>query len=43
MVSEDFRVHLTGFRAGSLIAGYWLEAPVGAGGMAAVFRPAMSG
>jgi len=37
-VSEDFRVHLTGFRAGSLIAGYWLEAPVGAGGMAAVFR-----
>jgi serine/threonine protein kinase/WD40 repeat protein len=29
---------MTGFRAGSLMAGYRLEAPVGAGGMAVVFR-----
>jgi serine/threonine protein kinase len=37
-LSQDFPVHLTGFRAGSLVAGYRLEAPVGAGGMAVVFR-----
>jgi serine/threonine protein kinase len=36
-VSEDFPV-LAGFRAGSLVAGYRLEAQVGAGGMAVVFR-----
>jgi serine/threonine-protein kinase len=36
-VSEDFPA-LTGFRAGSLVAGYRLEAQVGAGGMAVVFR-----
>ncbi len=38
MLSEDFPVHLAGFRAGSLVAGYRLEAQVGAGGMAVVFR-----
>ncbi|MGH3191698.1 MAG: WD40 repeat domain-containing serine/threonine protein kinase, partial [Streptosporangiaceae bacterium] len=37
-MSQDFPVHLTGFRAGSQVAGYRLEAPVGAGGMAVVFR-----
>jgi hypothetical protein len=36
-VSEDFPA-LAGFRAGSLVAGYRLEAQVGAGGMAVVFR-----
>jgi hypothetical protein len=36
-VSEDFPV-LARFRAGSLVAGYRLEAQVGAGGMAVVFR-----
>jgi hypothetical protein len=36
-VSEDFPV-LAGFRAGSLVAGYRLDAQVGAGGMAVVFR-----
>ncbi|MGH3218683.1 MAG: protein kinase domain-containing protein [Streptosporangiaceae bacterium] len=36
-MSEDFPV-LAGFRAGSLVAGYRLEAQVGAGGMAVVFR-----
>jgi len=36
-VSEDFSA-LAGFRAGSLLAGYRLEAQVGAGGMAVVFR-----
>jgi len=36
-VSEDFPL-LAGFRAGSLVAGYQLEAQVGAGGMAVVFR-----
>jgi len=36
-LSEDFPV-LAGFRAGSLVAGYRLEAQVGAGGMAVVFR-----
>ena len=37
-MSEDFPAHLAGFRAGSLLAGYRLEAKVGAGGMAVVFR-----
>ncbi len=37
MLSEDF-TGLAGFRAGSLLAGYRLEAQVGAGGMAVVFR-----
>ena len=36
-MSEDFPA-LAGFRAGSLVAGYRLEAQVGAGGMAVVFR-----
>ena len=36
-MSEDFSV-LAGVRAGSLVAGYRLEAQVGAGGMAVVFR-----
>ena len=36
-MAEDFPA-LTGFRAGSLVAGYRLEAQVGAGGMAVVFR-----
>ena len=38
VLSEDFPVHLVGFRAGSQVAGYRLEAQVGAGGMAVVFR-----
>jgi serine/threonine protein kinase/predicted lipoprotein with Yx(FWY)xxD motif len=37
VLSEDFPA-LTGFRPGSLVAGYRLEAQVGAGGMAVVFR-----
>ncbi|MGH3193817.1 MAG: hypothetical protein ACRDOL_42490 [Streptosporangiaceae bacterium] len=37
-MSEDFPAHLAGFRAGSPLAGYRLEAQVGAGGMAVVFR-----
>jgi serine/threonine protein kinase len=37
VLSEDFPA-LAGFRAGSLLAGYRLEAQVGAGGMAVVFR-----
>ena len=37
-MSEDFPAQLAGFRAGSLVAGYRLEAQVGAGGMAVVFR-----
>ena len=37
MLSEDFPA-LAGFRAGSLVAGYRLEAQLGAGGMAVVFR-----
>ena len=37
MLSEDFPA-LTGFRAGLLLAGYRLEAQVGAGGFAVVFR-----
>ena len=36
-MSEDFPA-LAGFRAGSLLAGYRLEAQVGTGGMAVVFR-----
>jgi hypothetical protein len=36
-LSEDFPV-LAGFRAGSLLAGYRLEAQIGVGGMAVVFR-----
>jgi serine/threonine protein kinase len=36
-LSDDFPA-LAGFRAGSLLAGYRLEAQVGAGGFAAVFR-----
>ncbi len=38
VVGEDFPAHLTGLRAGSVVAGYRLEAPLGAGGMAVVFR-----
>src|ERR1700722_17907106 len=38
VMSEDFAVHLSGLRAGSLVAGYRLEAQLGAGGMAVVFR-----
>jgi len=38
VLSEDIPVHLAGSRAGSQVAGYWLEAQVGAGGMAVVFR-----
>jgi len=37
-LSEDFPAHLAGFRAGSRLAGYRLEAQIGAGGMAVVFR-----
>jgi len=37
-LSEDFPAHLGAFRAGSLVAGYRLEAQVGMGGMAVVFR-----
>jgi serine/threonine protein kinase len=37
-LSEDFPAPLAGFRAGSLLAGYRLEAQVGEGGMAVVFR-----
>jgi hypothetical protein len=37
-LSEDFPAHLAGFKAGLLVAGYRLEAQVGAGGMAVVFR-----
>ena len=37
MLGEDFPA-LAGFRAGSLLAGYRLEAQVGAGGFAVVFR-----
>jgi len=38
VLSEDIPAHLAGSRAGSQVAGYWLEAQVGAGGMAVVFR-----
>ena len=37
-MSEDFPAHLAGFKRGSLVAGYRLEAQIGAGGMAVVFR-----
>jgi serine/threonine protein kinase len=37
-LSEDFPAQQAGFQAGSLLAGYRLEAQVGAGGMAVVFR-----
>ncbi len=37
-MSEDFPVQLAGLRPGSMLAGYRLEAQVGAGGMAMVFR-----
>jgi serine/threonine protein kinase len=37
-LSEDFAVRLAGFRAGSLVAEYRLEAQVGTGGMAVVFQ-----
>ncbi len=37
-MSEDFPAQLAGFRPGSLLAGYRLETPIGAGGMAVVFR-----
>src|SRR5580700_4400419 len=38
VLSEDPPARLTGFREGSLLAGYRLERQVGAGGMAVVFR-----
>ncbi len=38
VLSEEFPAQLAGLRAGSLVAGYRLEAQVGAGGMAMVFR-----
>src|SRR6266568_4962708 len=38
MLSEAFPAQLASLRAGSLIAGYRLEAQVGVGGMAVVFR-----
>ncbi len=38
MLGEDFPALLAGLRAGSAVAGYRLEAQVGAGGMAVVFR-----
>jgi Protein kinase domain/WD domain, G-beta repeat len=38
LLSEDFPNQLAGFQAGSLLAGYRLEAPIGQGGMAVVFR-----
>ena len=37
-MSEAFPAHLAGFQAGSLLAGCRLEAQVGEGGMAVVFR-----
>jgi serine/threonine protein kinase len=38
VLSEDFPGRLAGFQEGSLLAGYRMEAQVGAGGMAVVFR-----
>jgi hypothetical protein len=38
VLSEDFPAQLGVFQAGSLVAGYRLEAQVGIGGMAVVFR-----
>jgi serine/threonine-protein kinase len=37
-LSEDFPAQLAGLRVGSLLAGYRLEARLGAGGMGVVFR-----
>ena len=37
-MTEDFAAHLAAFRPGSRLAGYRLEAQVGKGGMAVVFR-----
>jgi tetratricopeptide (TPR) repeat protein len=37
-LGEDFPAHTAGLRPGSLLAGYELEAQVGVGGMATVFR-----
>ncbi|HJY57648.1 MAG TPA: serine/threonine protein kinase, partial [Streptosporangiaceae bacterium] len=37
-MSEEFPAQLAGFHPGALVAGYRLEAQVGAGGMAVVFR-----
>jgi serine/threonine-protein kinase len=38
MVNDEFPARLNAFRPGSKLAGYLLEAQVGAGGMAVVFR-----
>jgi serine/threonine-protein kinase len=38
MVNDEFPARLAAFRPGSRLAGYLLEAQVGAGGMAVVFR-----
>jgi serine/threonine protein kinase len=38
VVSKDFPAYLAGFGPGSMVAGYRLEALVGTGGMAVVFR-----
>jgi serine/threonine protein kinase len=38
VLSEEFPAQLAGLRAGAPVAGYRLEAQVGAGGMAVVFR-----
>jgi protein kinase-like protein/WD40 domain-containing protein len=38
VLGEDFPALLAGFGAGALVAGYRLEAQVGAGGMAVVYR-----
>jgi hypothetical protein len=37
-LSEEFPLYLSGFRPGSVVAGYRLEAHLGVGGMAVVFR-----
>jgi serine/threonine protein kinase len=37
-LSEEFPLYLAGFRPGSVVAGYRLEAQLGVGGMAVVFR-----
>ena len=37
-MSEDFQVQFAELRPGSMLAGYQLEAQIGAGGMAVVFR-----
>jgi serine/threonine protein kinase len=38
LLGEGFPVHFAELRPGTRVAGYWLEAQVGAGGMAVVFR-----